>query len=341
VSFQCVFQGISPYFDSAIPAVFLSYLVNMATFGTLSEYDPDTDKWGDYIECIKQFFIANDIGETEDADKEKRRAILLSVCGGKTYALIKKLFAPEAPGEKTFKDIADKVAEYYQPKPSIIVERFKFHTRARKQSESVAEYVATLRGIAEHCEFPDLNNQLRDRLVVGIGIEAVQRRLLSETELTFKTAYDIAQAMESAAKNTADIRGATGTAPSNVNFVKNKRPFKPQQSTQPGTQQTSGDFKKFVIPPEFKSKCLRCGGDAQGCKNNTCRFKNARCNFSKKIGHIQKVCLAKFKHKPKANYVQGDDSLSESVEPEEVQGQGHEYDYEGLYHTSSSKFKCK
>ena len=41
---------------------------------------------------------------------------------------------------------------------------------------------------------------IRDRIVCGINDNRIQHRLLQENELTYKQAYDIAQAMETASK---------------------------------------------------------------------------------------------------------------------------------------------
>jgi len=42
---------------------------------------------------------------------------------------------------------------------------------------------------------------LRDRLVCGVNDSRIQRRLLAELELTFKKAYELAQAIEMADKD--------------------------------------------------------------------------------------------------------------------------------------------
>ena len=47
---------------------------------------------------------------------------------------------------------------------------------------------------------------LRDRLVVGIMNDRIQRRLLAKKELTFKRAYELANAHETAEKNTKDLK---------------------------------------------------------------------------------------------------------------------------------------
>ena len=48
---------------------------------------------------------------------------------------------------------------------------------------------------------------LRDRLVCGIGDQAIQRKLLAEDGLTLKSAVAIALAMETAARNAATLHG--------------------------------------------------------------------------------------------------------------------------------------
>ena len=79
----------------------------------------------------------------------------------------------------------------------MIVQQYQFNSCQRASSDTVVEYVATLRKLAEHCDFGDtLNEMLCDRLVCGIANATVQKRLLTEPELTFTNAVTIAQAVE-------------------------------------------------------------------------------------------------------------------------------------------------
>ena len=114
--------------------------------------------------AVEQYFLSNEV-----EDVGKRRIILLSVCGSKTYALARDLLQPAKPAETTFKKIVDTLEKHFSPKPSEIVERYKFHSRNRKEDEGVAAYVAELRKLTEHCNFGEsLPEMLRDRLVCGI-----------------------------------------------------------------------------------------------------------------------------------------------------------------------------
>ena len=131
----------------------------MASHRILEEYDPQ-EEWSQYIERFEFYFEANEV-----ANANKQRAILLNVCGSKRYKLIRNLTMPGHPSDKTSKETVELVQNHENPKPSAIVQRFKFTTRFRKRGESIASYVAGLANISEHCYFQNtLQEMLRDRL---------------------------------------------------------------------------------------------------------------------------------------------------------------------------------
>jgi len=74
--------------------------------------------------------------------------------------------APDKPTEKSFADPVKLVQEHHHPPPSVTVQRFNFHSRSRRQGESVSAYAAELRKLSEYCQFGDT---LSDRLVCGIN----------------------------------------------------------------------------------------------------------------------------------------------------------------------------
>lgn len=100
-----------------------------------------------------------------------------------------------------------------KPKPLVIAERFKFHHRNQKEGETVAQYVAALRKLTEHCDFKDyLDEVLRDRLVCGLRSEVIQRKLLSEKDLTFQRAYELAHGLETASHQASELQATTRAA---------------------------------------------------------------------------------------------------------------------------------
>ena len=146
----------------------------MATYGTIGEFKESDETWEQYTERMEQYFLANEV-----EDKGKQRAIFLSVCGSKTYALIRDLLQPRKPADTDLEVIIKELKKHYSPKPSEIVERFKFHSRCQKDGEGISAFVAGLRNLSEHCNFGEtLKAMLRDRLVFYLFIT-----ILSETNL--------------------------------------------------------------------------------------------------------------------------------------------------------------
>ena len=234
----------------------------MATYGKIGEFKESEESWTHYIERLEQYFLANEVDEVG-----KKRAILLSVCGSKTYALARDLLQPVRPVEATFKNIVDTLDKHFSSRPSKTVERFKFHSRNRKDGEGVGTYVAALRKLSEHCNRGEM---LRDRLVCGINNDKMQRRLLAEPDLTLKKAEEIALAMELASKHVVDIQ-STDTTPSKVNQVNSAARNKGKN-------------------PASSTECYRCGEKHEAF---TCRFKDAQCFKGGKRGHLAKSCCSK------------------------------------------------
>ena len=100
------------------------------------------------------------------------------------------------------------MTNHYNPKKSAIVERFKFNKCNRKPSQAISAYVADLEELSRTCKFGEtadgvtftsqliLVENLRDRCVCGLKDTIIQRRLLSEDNLSYEKVVKIANAME-------------------------------------------------------------------------------------------------------------------------------------------------
>ena len=130
--------------------------------------------------------------------------------------------------------------------------------------------MTSLRRLSEHCEFGDgLDDLLRDRLICGCNEDRLQKNLLAKTPPpNFKVAIAMAQAMQSADKDTKDLQ--SNRIPAEVHAIPRNSP-----------------------PPQGQTRdCYRCGGKHTA---DDCRFKEAVCHFCKKKGHIARVCRSKAK----------------------------------------------
>lgn len=115
--------------------------------GTLTAFDSNAEDWGTYVERVELYCEAN------ATENDTKVAVLLCVMGAKMYGLLRSLLTPEKPADKSFQQIADIVNEHLNPKPLVIVERFRFHKRNQAKGESISEYIAKLHQLSEHCQF--------------------------------------------------------------------------------------------------------------------------------------------------------------------------------------------
>ena len=244
-----------------------------AVLGKIEEFDRRKEDWDLYIERLEHFFVANAITEPE-----RKRAVFLSVIGASTYKTLRSLLSPNKPGEQDYRELVQKLSEHYNPQPSEIVERTKFHSRFRKPGESAASFVAQLRSLSEHCNFGDnLEVMIRDRLVCGINDDTIQKRLLSESKLTYLRAVELAQSLENADKN-VKLLGRQGR-------LGNGNPQGEGQGTLVNTttlQKGRGTTVTGIV-------CFRCG--KPGHTVPKCRMsRTVKCHLCGKTGHVQKAC---------------------------------------------------
>lgn len=242
-----------------------------ALLGRIDEFDSKTEEWEQYEQRLKHYFTANDV-ESE----VKKKSTLITVVGKENFKLMRSLIHPTDPNDKTYDELVAVMKQHFEPQPSEIVQRFKFHTRSRKQGETVALFVSELRSIAKDCNFGNreqLELMLRDRIVCGIANEKIQAKLLSEKNLTYKTAMSLAQSIEIADRNVKELQGY---------------PEKPGGTVNQVEDETS--HKKPSGP------CYRCG--KEGHAPTACRFWNATCHGCGKVGHLKAVCRKGNKKKP-------------------------------------------
>ena len=240
-----------------------------AKLGHVEPFNVQTDDWSLYIERLSQYFVANDI------TVDKKVAVLLTVMGSKAYELLHSLLAPVVSSTKKYDELTAVLMAHLKPKLLVIAECFKFRHRNQRDGENVAQYMAELRRLSEHCDFKEyLSEALRDGLVCGLMSKAIQRRLLSQKDLTLETAYDIALSEETASRRASELQASVKkTAASPDGAVQTVAPGKPQYGQ--GTTQS----------------CYRCG--KSGHPPDRCFYKQQKCRVCQRMGHIAKMCKSR------------------------------------------------
>ena len=183
-----------------------------------------------------------------DEHVARRKAIFLTSLGTSTYSLLRTLVRPRQPQDLELADIIQQLRSHYEPKKVVIAERFRYYKRQQKEGETVTVFLSELRRLAKRCEFGDkLSVALRDQFVCELRVEALQQKILAETDLTLDKAVRIAQVFESARQETIALRGDTRRHGSPTDH---ETAFSMQSSSSGRSKATQSDVKV----------CYRCNG---------------------------------------------------------------------------------
>ena len=244
----------------------------MALYGHINEFNQTEENINDYLDRLDFYLEANNVSASE-----KKRAILLSVVGPQQFRLLKDLAAPSKPAEKSFQELCKLLKDHHAPSPPKFLSRAKFDARKRQPGESIANFVAALRHLSEHCEFGEtLNDRLCEKFVTGLNNSDIQRKLILERDLTIDKAIHLAASME------RSHEAAKAMGPPALNAVDHRS--RHNQSNYKNQRQTKTNAHGN------NNKCHQCNGPHA---KHQCKFKTAPCYKCGKQGHIAKACLSK------------------------------------------------
>ena len=273
--------------------------------GRIAHYDANLEDFDQYCARVDLYFKANEI------TGDKLVPAFLTLVGPKVYTLAKNLLSPKDPATCKLNEIKEALKSHYKPKVILIYERYKFHSRAQKPNESVADFVAALKELAHTCQFgTTLNETLRDRFVTGLSNAKTQHSLLTEADLTFARAVEIATAREVAQK---DVQ-AMGNNSNAVYKVKshtqsnatNKSSTPIYQKSNAKSKGYSKNNSAFANSSPKASKASTPKNPCSGCGRNhwksDCPFKEAVCYSCNRKGHLKSMCGNSKPNRPNAKH---------------------------------------
>ena len=265
------------------------------------------------------FALTNELLATvpEEGDEEiarsntKNTQLLLTYVDSNMYSLIKSLCSPDNPTTKTINQIRTAVCDHINPKANKHTQRYVFSETRQLHGQSVNEFIAKLREIAEDCEFEHYESRMLDQFIAGLKNERMKQRLLCSDQLTFSVAIRKAVAEEQSAKEAQIMSGNSQSK--EVNKVKTaksryKNNFQIANNTGKSPNVASSSKQDSVVV------CAKC--KLNGHYANKCR---TRCYGCKAIGHTKKNCYQKKNYK--AHHVSGSDE--DSFVEERVTSEGN------------------
>ncbi|XP_046142815.1 uncharacterized protein K02A2.6-like [Osmia bicornis bicornis] len=257
------------------------------------------ERWVRRLEGVFKLFKVED---------DNKVPYLLHYIGASAFDVISNKCAPDDPYTCTYRDLVEKLRQFYAPAPLEIAENFRFHQRRQKEGESILQYVAALQQLSLNCNFGVyLKTALRNQFVFGVTSTRIQSRLLETEDLTFDKAVELATGMEMSAKDTDQLQGSTATVQvaDNKKFQRRSSNYQPKhtkKTQQPRSIHTPTNSKNPSNTNYSNSKnisCFRCGKGHLATKCNLNR--NIRCAACGVQGHLQSGC---FKNKGQTHNVE-------------------------------------
>ncbi|XP_043237499.1 uncharacterized protein K02A2.6-like [Amphibalanus amphitrite] len=210
----------------------------------------------------------------------RQRAVLLHCVGDEAYRLYGTLPpGVKADGETDFDLALRQLREFYTPRTNVIVERFNFRQRGQHDSETTADFVSALRGLARTCEFGAITDELiRDVVVEKTVHPRLRERFLQDKDLTLEKVLVMAEAFE------RSLREAAAMAP-------------PALQLGAVAKVSTGPRRRTTQPslPSPATQCTNCGRKDHQPRDKSCPAKKVVCHQCGRKGHFASWCRSKEK----------------------------------------------
>ncbi|XP_048756258.2 uncharacterized protein LOC125667020 [Ostrea edulis] len=194
---------------------------------------------------------------------------------------------------KKFAPVLKKFDDYFVPKRYIIHERAKFHQCRQNPGENVETFVRNLYEIAEHCDFKDRDDQIRDRIVLGILVRGLSEKLQLTADLKLEGAIERARQSEMVKSQIKDqslshkhvegVRKSTDcTSHNNHSQQQNRRRRGPPKNTR-HPRSTNNNTDQF----QSQSRCSKCN---LRHNKDKCFAKGKQCRRCHGYNHFAVCC---------------------------------------------------
>ena len=242
------------------------------------------EEWPRWIQRFERFRQASGLCEKS---QEIQVNTLIYVMGDEADDILSSLGLSEEQ-KLQYESVQQAFQNHFIKKRNPIYKRAKFNQRRQEEEESVDSFVTALYGLAKHCDYGGLHDQMiRDRLVVGLRDAVLSEKLQMDPDLSLQKAISTARQSEAVKMQQSVVRGDSRT---NVDAIRAKQHYvKPKPQPKKGQPKAPNPHTRVELP---QKTCIRCGR-APFHSRDFCPARNAKCHKCKKTGHFQLQCRMK------------------------------------------------
>ena len=254
------------------------------------------EEWTRWSRRFERFRQASGLKEKDD---EAQVNTLIYSMGDEADDILRS-FGLSEPDSKKYDVVLAKFEAHFIKRRNVIFERAKFNMHKQEEGEPVDAFITALYGLAEHCGYGNLHDEMvRDRIVVGIRNAALSEKLQLDADLTLEKAVTQVRQSEAIKQQQPLLRGGSAVKPDTpIGAVQRKRG--PGQRTKgKRSRAISGQSQQVnrATPqshPCNSPVCTRCGKSPNHDREH-CPAKDATCRKCAKKGHYQAMCRSTLK----------------------------------------------
>lgn len=275
---------------------------------TFEQYDRNKESFTNYKQRFQNYLDLKGL-----KDQTVCAQLLLNSIGASNYNMLTALVAPQDVSKLKYDEIIEVLEAHLCPKRNVLVAQHSFLSNYQKESESIADYIASLRRNITDCEFVcKCENSvaelfLRAQFVRGIKDNSIREQILQSESTVFDEISRKALALEASKIDSRTLSSSCTASTSNSNTiakVSDMRRKNRSRSKNRHQKSNSGDQPQESNRKRSKSKrrvnygelginnlCLRCGRDNHIAAECRTAQNLLKCTGCSKTGHVKKVCI--------------------------------------------------
>ncbi|KAJ1106322.1 hypothetical protein NDU88_003723 [Pleurodeles waltl] len=242
-------------------------------------------KWKGWLRAFENYIVSID---GKGYSPERKKSLLFGLLGKAGQEVFDSLPVYVNPPGATaplneYQEAVKRLELQYAEECNIMVGRHKFALRKQEEGETIEEYIACLRVLAQDCEFAEMTDTyIRDQVVFYCHSKKVQELLLSCRNPSLKEVIAIAKAVERSMVSSKEL--ASTSQASNVFYVQDRHKHAPKTPDRAASDRGGG---------RRPLACFRCGSRDHLADSRTCPALYKSCSKCRKMGHFAAVCKAK------------------------------------------------